>query len=143
MPIQIYTDGACKGNPGPGGWGVVITDGKKQKHLSGYVANTTNNQMELQAAIEAVKFANRVFRAGTSISIYTDSQYVYNGITKWLTGWKRNGWRTVDRKPVKNKEFWEQLDVSLHDIQWFWVRAHNGNVFNELADKLATTACNT
>lgn len=133
--VVLYTDGACKGNPGPGGWGVVLKYGEREKHLWGGEANTTNNRMELKAAIEGLAALTRQ----CSVDLYTDSQYVRNGIRQWMDNWKRNGWKTAARKPVKNAELWQRLDelVQQHRIQWHWVRGHSGNDGNEQADALA------
>ncbi len=133
--VVIYTDGACKGNPGPGGWGVVLRYGEVQKTLHGGERETTNNRMELQAAIEGLKALKRT----CNVELYTDSQYVRKGITEWMTGWKRNGWKTAAKKPVKNAELWRELDeqVARHSINWHWVKGHAGNPGNELADELA------
>ncbi len=138
--ITIFTDGACSGNPGKGGWGVVLLYKDKEKHLSGSEKLTTNNKMELQATIEALK----AIKHPSTIKLYTDSQYVKNGITNWIVNWKRNGWKTANKKSVSNKELWVELDknVNLHDIEWFWVKGHSGNYYNEIADKLAVTAMN-
>lgn len=134
--VEIFTDGACRGNPGPGGWGVVLRYGKVEKTLHGGERMTTNNRMELMAAIEGLKAVNRA----CYVHITTDSQYVKNGITQWLFNWKRNGWRTAAKKPVKNADLWQLLDqeVSRHEnVEWFWVRGHTGHRENELADTLA------
>lgn len=133
--VIIYTDGACKGNPGPGGWGVVLRYGEVQKTLHGGERDTTNNRMELQAAIQGLKALKR----GCAVELYTDSQYVRKGITEWMHGWKRNGWKTAAKKPVKNAELWRELDeqVARHAINWHWVKGHAGNPGNELADELA------
>lgn len=134
--VEIFTDGACRGNPGPGGWGVVLRYGKVEKTLHGGERMTTNNRMELMAAIEGLKAVNRACH----VHITTDSQYVKNGITQWLFNWKRNGWRTAAKKPVKNADLWQLLDqeVSRHEnVEWFWVRGHTGHRENELADTLA------
>jgi len=133
--VVAYTDGACRGNPGPGGWGVVLRAAGSEKRLSGGEAETTNNRMELTAAIEALAALKQPSR----VRIYTDSTYVRNGITEWLPRWVARGWRTVDRKPVKNRDLWERL-VALtdgHEIEWHWVRGHAGHAGNELADELA------
>ncbi|MEE2691933.1 MAG: ribonuclease HI [Pseudomonadota bacterium] len=131
--IEIYTDGACAGNPGPGGWGVLILNGSERVELSGGASATTNNRMEMMAAIEAL-------RATTGpIRLHTDSQYLKNGVTQWMKNWKRNGWRTADRKAVKNKDLWETLDAlsAGRAIEWRWVRGHDGDPGNERADELA------
>lgn len=133
--VTIYTDGACSGNPGPGGWGAILMSGEHRKELSGGEALTTNNKMELTAAIEALAALKRP----SKVELHTDSTYVQNGIKKWIHGWKRNGWRTADKKPVKNAELWQRLDelgVS-HDVQWHWVKGHAGHPENERADELA------
>lgn len=131
--IEIYTDGACAGNPGPGGWGVVILDGPQPHELSGGEAATTNNRMEMTAAIEALRAT-----AGP-IRLHTDSQYLKNGVTQWMPRWKRNGWRTADNKPVKNKDLWEALDALAagRRVEWRWVKGHDGDPGNERADALA------
>lgn len=144
IDIEIYTDGGCNPNPGEGGWGVVILQNNKQiLQLCGYEKESTNNKMELTAVIEALKFINNnIKKAKQNIIIYTDSQYVKNGITKWIKNWKFNGWKTSNRKSVKNKELWEILDCyrQVHNVKFKWVKAHNGNEYNEIADKLATDA---
>ena len=134
-PIVIFTDGACSGNPGPGGWGAVLISGPHRKELSGGEPLTTNNRMELMAAISALEALKR----GSHIELHTDSAYVKNGITGWIYGWKRNGWRTADKKPVKNADLWQRLDgaIARHAIDWRWVKGHAGNVENERADELA------
>ena len=131
----IYTDGACKGNPGPGGWGAWLRWGEHQKELFGGEPLTTNNRMELTAVIESLAALKR----RTPVAIYTDSEYVKNGITSWIHNWKKRGWRTADNKPVKNIELWQKLDalVVSHDVQWHWVRGHTGDPGNERADALA------
>ncbi|MFO1378544.1 MAG: ribonuclease HI [Steroidobacteraceae bacterium] len=133
--VEIHADGACRGNPGPGGWGVVLRAGSKEKELWGGERLTTNNRMELTAAIRALE----ALRRRCHVQIYTDSQYLRNGITEWLPAWKRRGWRTADRKPVKNQDLWEQLDrlAAEHDVEWHWVRGHSGHAGNERADALA------
>lgn len=133
--IELFTDGACKGNPGPGGWGAVLRFGEHEKHLYGGAHNTTNNQMELTAAIEGLKALTET----CDVKLTTDSQYVRKGITEWMTNWKKNGWRTAAKKPVKNAELWQQLDEQSqrHTVQWFWVKGHSGHPENELADQLA------
>lgn len=134
----MYTDGACRGNPGPGGWGVVLNYQGKRKTLRGYAADTTNNRMELTAVIEGLRALNRA----CMIEINTDSKYVMQGINEWIANWKRNGWKTAARKPVKNFDLWRQLDeeVTSHDIHWKWVKGHSGVEGNELADQLASEA---
>ena len=136
--VEIYTDGACRGNPGPGGWGVLLIAGGAQRELSGAASATTNNRMELTAAIEALRALKRPVRA----TLHTDSQYVLNGIEEWLPQWKRRGWKTADRKPVKNQDLWEALDAARapHQVQWKWVRGHAGNAGNERVDQLANEA---
>ena len=136
--VSIYTDGACSGNPGPGGWGVLLVYGNVEKVLSGAEADTTNNRMELRAAIEGLEALKRPCR----VTVHTDSQYVKNGITRWLAGWKRNGWRTAGKAPVKNIDLWQRLDAATepHDIEWTWVKGHSGNIGNERADALARAA---
>ncbi len=133
--VQIWTDGACSGNPGPGGWGALLVYNGTEKELSGGAAETTNNRMELSAAIAALEALKRPCK----IDLHTDSQYVKGGITGWIHGWKKNGWKTADKKPVKNVDLWQQLDEALkrHDVAWHWVRGHDGNVENEKADLLA------
>ena len=134
--IKIYTDGACSGNPGIGGWGVVISENNKDDvFLNGGDDNTTNNRMELQAAIEALKF----FKDKEDITLVTDSKYVKDGIQSWIQNWKKNGWKTAAKKPVKNKELWIELDdlIARHNITWEWVKGHAGNTYNEKADYLA------
>ncbi|SHL46503.1 ribonuclease HI [Roseibium suaedae] len=133
--VTIYTDGACSGNPGPGGWGAILRYGEHEKELNGGEALTTNNRMELTAAIEALNSLKRA----CPIDLYTDSVYVRDGITKWMFNWKRNDWRTSDKKPVKNAELWQALDAASkrHDISWHWVKGHAGHPENERADELA------
>ena len=133
--IIIYTDGACSGNPGPGGWGAILVHGENRKELSGGEPETTNNRMELQAAIEALGALKRP----CTVAVYTDSVYVRDGITKWIQGWQRNGWRTAAKKPVKNVELWQALQAALqqHDVDWHWVKGHAGHPENERADELA------
>jgi len=133
--IKIYTDGACKGNPGPGGWGAVLQYGEHAKELFGGELTTTNNRMELMAAIEALL----ILKEPCDIILTTDSQYVRKGITEWLAGWKRNGWKTAAKKPVKNADLWQRLDEqnARHQIEWKWVKGHSGHPGNELADQLA------
>jgi len=133
--VTVYTDGACSGNPGPGGWGAILMSGSHRKELSGGEALTTNNKMELTAAIEALAALKRK----SKVDLHTDSTYVQNGILKWIHGWKKNGWRTADRKPVKNAELWQRLDElrTRHEVEWHWVRGHAGHIENERADELA------
>ncbi len=135
--IQIYTDGACKGNPGPGGWGVLLRSGATEKELFGGEANTTNNRMELMAVIEALSALKRP----CDVTLWLDSEYVRKGITEWIHGWKAKGWRTAARQPVKNAELWQRLDALVeqggHRIDWRWVRGHSGDPGNERADALA------
>jgi ribonuclease HI len=133
--IVIYTDGACSGNPGPGGWGAILMSGGHRKEIKGGERDSTNNRMELMAAIMALEALKRP----SKVTLYTDSQYVKNGIGGWIHGWKRNGWKTADKKPVKNAELWQRLDQarSRHEIDWHWVRGHVGHPENERADELA------
>lgn len=133
--VVIYTDGACRGNPGPGGWGVVLRYKGVSKELCGGEAQTTNNRMELTAAIQALETLNR----DCKILLNTDSTYVLKGITEWLPVWKQRGWKTADRKPVKNEDLWRRLDAAIarHDIEWRWIKGHSGEEGNEQADKLA------
>jgi ribonuclease HI len=138
VPVEIFTDGACKGNPGPGGWGAVIRSGAHEKEISGGEPLTTNNRMELLAAIRALEALKRP----CEVALYTDSIYVRDGITKWIHGWRRNGWKTADRKPVKNAELWQELldAAAPHKIDWRWVKGHAGHPENERADRLACDA---
>ena len=139
MKYKIYTDGACSGNPGPGGWGAVIFDqDDKQKNISGSEKNTTNNRMELLAAIMSLK----KIKTNSEVVIFTDSTYVKNGITEWMKNWKKNGWKNSSKKPVKNKDLWEKLDklCETNNVSWKWVKGHSTNEFNNLADELATKA---
>jgi ribonuclease HI len=133
--VTIHTDGACSGNPGPGGWGAVLSFREHRKELMGGEPHTTNNRMELTAAISALE----ALKLSCAVDLYTDSEYLRNGITKWINGWKRNGWRTADRKPVKNVDLWRRLDEVLktHQVRWHWVRGHAGHAMNERADELA------
>ncbi|MBM3391030.1 MAG: ribonuclease HI [Betaproteobacteria bacterium] len=133
--VEIYTDGACSGNPGPGGWGVLLRMGGHERELFGGEADTTNNRMELTAVIRALEALRRPVRA----RVHTDSQYVQKGISEWIHGWKKRGWRTADRQPVKNAELWRELDAlaSRHRIEWLWVKGHAGHPENERADALA------
>jgi ribonuclease HI len=133
--VDIYTDGACKGNPGVGGWGVLLKLGEVEKELFGGEALTTNNRMELTAVIEALSALKRP----TRVRLHTDSQYVQKGISEWIESWKRRGWKTADKQPVKNVDLWQKLDAvaARHDVQWVWVRGHSGHDGNERADALA------
>jgi ribonuclease HI len=133
--VDIFTDGACRGNPGPGGWAALLRTGGKERELSGGESPTTNNRMELVAAIRALEALKKPCR----VRLYTDSQYVRDGITKWIHGWRRNGWRTADRKPVKNAELWQELldAAERHRVEWHWVKGHSGHPDNDRADALA------
>lgn len=133
--VIIYTDGACSGNPGPGGWGAILSFGEKSREIKGGAEETTNNRMELMAAIEALKALNQ----RCTVDLYTDSVYVRDGITKWIDGWKRNGWKNAQKKPVKNSELWQELDEARtrHNVSWHWVKGHAGHPQNERADELA------
>ncbi|WP_338849861.1 ribonuclease HI [Massilia sp. W12] len=133
--VEIYADGACKGNPGKGGWGAVLIAGSHSKEMFGGEANTTNNRMELTAVIKALQALKRPCH----VILYTDSQYVQKGMTEWIKGWKARGWKNAAKEPVKNAELWQELDAAqaLHQVEWRWVRGHNGNAGNELADQLA------
>lgn len=137
-PVEIFTDGACRGNPGPGGWGVMLRYNDSVKELAGAEQHTTNNRMELMAAIKGLQ----ALRKRCNVVLTTDSQYVKNGITEWLPGWKAKGWKTAGKKPVKNIDLWQQLDeaVQQHNIHWHWVRGHSGHAENERADQLANQA---
>ncbi|RMF11696.1 MAG: ribonuclease HI [Alphaproteobacteria bacterium] len=134
-PVEIFTDGACSGNPGPGGWGAILRYNGREKELYGGETETTNNRMELTAAIRALEALKRPCR----VRLHTDSRYVKDGITRWIHNWKRNGWRTAAKKPVKNAELWLALDAALarHDVEWVWVKGHAGHPENERADELA------
>lgn len=136
--VMMFTDGACRGNPGPGGWGVLMRYQNKEKTLCGSETKTTNNRMELLAAIQGLA----TLKESCRVELYTDSQYVQKGISEWLPQWKKNKWKTANRKPVKNADLWEQLDqeASRHHMSWHWVKGHSGHVENELADKLANEA---
>jgi ribonuclease HI len=136
--VLVYSDGACSGNPGPGGWGAVLISGKHRKEISGGEVLTTNNRMELMAAISALN----ALKKRSDVALYTDSAYVKNGITGWIHGWKKNGWRTADKKPVKNAELWQELDAlrSKHHVEWHWLKGHAGHPENERADELARIA---
>jgi len=133
--VEIWTDGACSGNPGPGGWGALLRYGDTEKELYGGQADTTNNQMELKAAIEALN----ALKKPCTVELTTDSQYVKGGMTGWIFGWKKNGWKTANKKPVKNVELWQALDeaVSRHTVNWHWIKGHAGHAENEKADELA------
>ena len=133
--IIMFSDGACRGNPGPGGWGAVLRFGKHEKRLHGGERETTNNRMELTAAIEGLNALSEA----CDVQLYTDSQYVRKGVLEWLEGWKKRGWKTASKQPVKNKDLWQQLDEAIqrHQIEWHWVKGHSGNEGNELADELA------
>lgn len=136
--VTVYTDGACRGNPGPGGWGVVLQSGEHEKTLYGYEALTTNNRMELMAAISALRALNQA----CDVALWTDSQYVRQGITKWIHNWLKRGWKTAAKKPVKNAELWQMLheETHRHYVEWHWVKGHSGHPGNEKADELANTA---
>ncbi|KRE24019.1 ribonuclease H [Bosea sp. Root483D1] len=133
--VEVWTDGACSGNPGPGGWGAILSYKGTDRELSGGEAQTTNNRMELMGAIAALETLTRP----CTVALHTDSQYLRQGITSWIHGWKKNGWKTADRKPVKNEELWKRLDAALkqHKIEWKWVKGHAGDEMNERADALA------
>jgi ribonuclease HI len=137
--LEIFTDGACSGNPGPGGWAAILRSGCHEKELSGGEKATTNNRMELKAAIEGLKALKK---AGGRVVIHTDSRYVMDGASKWLAGWKAKGWKTADKKPVKNEDLWRALDEEMarHDVGWVWVAGHSGHPENERADRLARAA---
>lgn len=134
-PVLIYTDGACSGNPGPGGWGAVLISGGHERELFGGEPQTTNNRMEIMAAIAALEALTRP----CTVDLHTDSQYLRQGITEWIAGWKARGWRTADKKPVKNEDLWRRLDLARarHDVRWHWVKGHAGHPLNERADGLA------
>jgi ribonuclease HI len=137
-PVVLYTDGACSGNPGPGGWGAILMHGSNRKELSGGEAETTNNRMEMMAVIKGVE----VLKRSCLIHIYTDSTYVMKGMMEWIDNWKARGWKTSNRKPVKNVDLWQKLDAVLnsHEVKWHWVKGHSGNPENERADELARLA---
>ncbi len=139
--VEVFTDGACKGNPGPGGWGAWLRYGERERELFGGEVQTTNNRMELTAVIRALEALRRPSR----VRVHTDSQYVKNGITEWIHDWKRRGWRTADRKPVKNEDLWRRLDelAARHQVKWVWVRGHSGHDGNERADALANRGVET
>jgi ribonuclease HI len=136
--VEIFTDGACSGNPGPGGWGAILRSGSHERELKGGEAATTNNRMELMAAIAALEALKRP----SIVRLHTDSNYLKDGVTKWLPRWKRNGWKTADRKPVKNVDLWQRLEAAMapHKVEWIWVRGHAGHPENERADRLAVEA---
>jgi ribonuclease HI len=136
--IQIYSDGACSGNPGPGGWGAILISGAHRKEINGGEQLTTNNRMELRGAISALE----ALKKKSDVDLYTDSNYVRSGIMSWIHGWKKNGWKTADKKPVKNAELWQELDVlrAKHDVTWHWLKGHAGHPENERADELARLA---
>ncbi|MDE0759573.1 MAG: ribonuclease HI [Pseudomonadales bacterium] len=138
MKTEIFTDGACRGNPGPGGWGAILRYGDTEKRLNGSAADTTNNRMELLAAIEALAALTRP----SEVQLTTDSKYLQDGITKWVAKWKLNGWKTSNKQVVKNKDLWERLDklAMIHTVDWHWVKGHSGHRDNELADQLANAA---
>ncbi len=133
--VVIYTDGACSGNPGPGGWGAVLTFGDREKEICGGEPDTTNNRMEMMAAIQALEMLVKPCK----VELHTDSQYLRNGVTQWIHGWKKRGWKTADNKPVKNEDLWKRLDSARlrHEVDWRWVKGHSGHVMNERADGLA------
>lgn len=137
--IKIYTDGACKGNPGPGGWGVVLEDGESRQFVGGREDLTTNNRMELKAAVEALRLVSGQARV---VQVVTDSEYIQKGITEWLPKWKLKSWKTASKKPVKNQDLWRELDAlaGRHSVQWLWVKGHSGDPGNELADDVAQRA---
>ena len=141
MSVEIFTDGACRGNPGPGGWAALLRKGDTEKMISGAQETSTNNQMELMAAIQGLEQLKKPVR----VTLTTDSQYVRQGITKWIAGWKRNGWMTSQKKPVKNKELWQRLDVAVaeHQVEWLWVKGHSGHRENEMVDQAANDAIDT
>ena len=139
--VEIFTDGACKGNPGPGGWGAWLRNGEHEKEICGGEANTTNNRVELMAVIEALSTLTRP----CNVVVHTDSQYVQKGISEWIHGWKKRGWKTAAKEPVKNADLWQALDAAQarHQVEWRWVRGHNGHAGNERADQLANRGCAT
>ncbi|MDG1125430.1 MAG: ribonuclease HI [Pseudomonadales bacterium] len=138
MSVEIFTDGACRGNPGPGGWAALLRKGDTEKIISGAQETSTNNQMELMAAIQGLE----QLKKPVSVTLTTDSQYVRQGITQWIAGWKRNGWMTSQKKPVKNKELWQRLDAAVaeHQVEWLWVKGHSGHRENEMVDQAANDA---
>ena len=139
--VDAYTDGACSGNPGPGGWGALLRIGERERELSGAEPATTNNRMELMAAISALETLKRPCK----VRLYTDSTYVRDGVTKWIHGWKKNGWKTSDKKPVKNVDLWQRLDAARvpHQVEWIWVKGHSGHAENDRVDALARQAIAT
>lgn len=136
--VEVFTDGGCRGNPGPGGWGALMRYGEHEKEIYGYDKETTNNRMELMAAIRALEILSRA----STVDLTTDSNYVRQGITEWMAGWKKRGWKTAAKKPVKNKDLWQRLEeaVARHDVEWHWVKGHSGHEGNERADDLANRA---
>ena len=142
MSVEIFTDGACRGNPGPGGWAALLRKGDTEKMVSGAQETSTNNQMELMAAIQGLEQLNK---KPVRVTLTTDSQYVRQGITQWIAGWKRNGWMTSQKKPVKNKELWQRLDAAAaeHQVEWLWVKGHSGHRENEMVDQAANDAIDT
>jgi len=141
MSVEIFTDGACRGNPGPGGWAALLRKGDTEKMISGAQETSTNNQMELMAAIQGLEQLKKPVR----VTLTTDSQYVRQGITQWIAGWKRNGWMTSQKKPVTNKELWQRLDAAVaeHQVEWLWVKGHSGHRENEMVDQAANDAIDT
>ena len=141
MSVEIFTDGACRGNPGPGGWAALLRKGDTEKMISGAQETSTNNQMERMAAIQGLEQLKKPVR----VTLTTDSQYVRQGITQWIAGWKRNGWMTSQKKPVKNKELWQRLDAAVaeHQVEWLWVKGHSGHRENEMVDQAANDAIDT
>lgn len=139
--VEIYTDGACRGNPGPGGWGAWLKSDGVEKMICGGEQETTNNRMELMAAIQALEILNQ----SCSVKLFSDSKYVLQGITEWLSNWKKRGWKTASKKPVKNEDLWRRLDTAMqrHDVEWGWVKGHSGNIGNEKADQLANQGIDT
>lgn len=139
--VRIFTDGACEGNPGPGGWAAILEAGGREREISGYEPATTNNRMEMRAALEALQ----ALRETSDVDLFTDSQYLRNGMLDWLPKWKRNGWRTAGKQPVKNADLWQALDAETtrHHVRWHWVRGHNGHPENERCDALANAAIRT
>jgi ribonuclease HI len=136
--VIIHTDGACSGNPGPGGWGAILSYGEHEKELKGGEPHTTNNRMELMGAIAALE----ALKKSATVELHTDSKYVHDGISKWINNWKRNGWKTAEKKPVKNMDLWQRLDQAIqrHEVHWRWVKGHAGHELNERADRLAVAA---